>query len=78
MMNITIIQNKQKFRIIMIMKKFLQLCNLILLVCNRLSVMINIKRYYKMIDLIIIKFNEDKISKKLIKKKRFYAINLNL
>ena len=62
----------------MIMKKFLQLCNLILLVCNRLSVMINIKRYYKMIDLIIIKFNEDKISKKLIKKKRFYAINLNL
>ena len=25
-----------------------------------------IKRYYKMIDLIIIKFNEDKISKKLI------------
>ena len=66
MMNITIIQNKQKPRIIMIMKKFFQLCNLILLVCNRLSVMINIKRYYKMIDLIIIKFNEDKISKKLI------------
>jgi hypothetical protein len=74
MMNITIIQNKQKFRIIMIMKKFLQLCNLILLVCNRLSVMINIKRYYKMIDLIIIKFNEDKISKNLYKKKDFMLL----